>query len=111
MLYPVGIRDNQGWCIVIKTIPRFKVDQHILQLACQEDTMSDAITILNNDQIENLRDHGYEKVKIDVVPVTYENEEEEKQKEEEEEEEVEEEEEEFGNEDDTNVEDDEDDDD
>ncbi|KAJ8426758.1 hypothetical protein Cgig2_027230 [Carnegiea gigantea] len=65
--------------------------------------MSDATTILDDVQIDNLGDDGYEEVDIDVTLTTHQNEEDEEG---EEDEEQEEEEEEFVNEEDTEVEDD-----
>ncbi|KAJ8441293.1 hypothetical protein Cgig2_013400 [Carnegiea gigantea] len=60
--------------------------------------MSDATTILDDVQIDNLGDDGYEEVDIDVTLMTHQNEEDEEEEEEEEEE--------FTDEDDTEVEDD-----
>ena len=89
--YLMRRRDNQDWWVVIKTIPRYRVNsQYTLKVAYQEKSMSNAKTISNDVQIDNLRDDGYKTVDIDVIPVTHDNEEEEeglKEKEEEEEEE------------------------
>ena len=104
--YPVRRRDNQDWWVVIKTTPRSRVDsKYTLQRAYQEEIMSDATTILDDVQIDNLGDDGYEEVDIDVTLMIHQNEED-AEGEEDEEEEKEEEEEEFADEDDTEVEDD-----
>ena len=67
--------------------------------------MYDATSILDDVQIDNLGDDGYEEVDIDVTLMIHQNEED-AEGEEDEEEEEEEEEEEFADEDDTEVEDD-----
>ena len=105
MPYPVRRRDNQDWWVVIKTTTRSRVDsKYTLQRAYQEEIMSDATTILDDVQIDNLGDDGYEEVDIDATLMIHQNEEDAEGEEDGEEEE--EEEEEFADEDDTEVEDD-----
>ena len=105
--YLVRRRDNQDWWVVIKTTPRSRVDsKYTLKCAYQEESISDATTTLDDVQIDNLKDDGYEEVDLDIKLMTHQNEEEEEGQEEEDEEEEAGEHEECADEDDTKVEDD-----
>ena len=55
--YPRHVREKLSWWVVIKTKPRHVIDHsHQLEVAYQDDEMSKANEIIDNNQIDTLRD-------------------------------------------------------
>jgi len=90
MSYPQKTRDKLPWWVVIKTKPRFRVDnQYMFQVAYQEDNISNVNAMADHDvSIQNLRyDVGhYEDIDVNILDVSEAKESEEKENNDEEEE-------------------------